>query len=98
MSELIKIGNQEMSIKEWAGKRVVTFADIDKVHERPSGTAGRNFRRNKDHFIEGVDFYKVNQPDEIRRLGITRPQGGTPIRNRICYRIWLFNAGEIFHR
>lgn len=67
-----------MSIKEWDGKRVVTFADIDKVHERPSGTAGRNFRRNKDHFIEGVDFYKVNQPDEIRRLGITRPQGGTP--------------------
>lgn len=78
MNELIKIGNQEMSIKEWDGKRVVTFADIDRVHERPSGTAGRNFRRNKDHFIEGVDFYKVNQPDEIRRLDITRPQGGTP--------------------
>ena len=34
MSELIKIGNQEMSMKEWDGKRVVTFADIDKVHER----------------------------------------------------------------
>jgi hypothetical protein len=29
------------------------------------------------HFIDGVDFYKINQPDEIRRLGISRPQGGT---------------------
>lgn len=67
-----------LQIKEYRGKRVVTFKDIDTVHKRPDGTASRNFRENRQRFISGVDFYKITQPDEIRRLGITRPQGGTP--------------------
>ena len=39
------------------------------MQNRPEGTAGRNFRANKEHFIEGVDFYKIC-PDEIRRNNI----------------------------
>lgn len=72
------IQGTEIQIKEYMGRRVVTFKDIDTVHQRPLGTASRNFRENRERFISGIDFYKVNQPDEIRRLGITRPQGGTP--------------------
>lgn len=37
----------------------------------------------REMLISGVDFFKVTQPDEIRRLGITRPQGGIP--NEIIY-------------
>ncbi len=66
MNDLIKIGNQEISVKEFNGKRVVTFKDVDMVHERPEGTAGRNFRENKARFIEGEDYFKVCA-DEIRR-------------------------------
>ena len=70
MQELIKIGNQEISIKEFQGKRVVTFKDVDVVHERPEGTARRNFNNNKKHLIEGEDYYFVKpidvQPYEIR--------------------------------
>lgn len=65
MENLIKIGNQEISVKEFNNQRVVTFKDIDTVHERPEGTAGRNFRENRNWFIEGTDFYKVCA-DEIR--------------------------------
>lgn len=80
MSEIIKINNNPIQIKELKGQRVVTFRDIDMVHERPEGTAGRNFRENKNRFIENIDFFEINQPDEIRRLGIKRPQGGTPTK------------------
>ena len=66
MEELIHIGNSDISIKEYSGQRVVTFKDIDSVHGRPDGTASRNFRSNKEHFIEGEDFFRVS-PDEIRR-------------------------------
>lgn len=66
MSNLIKIENQEISVKEFDGKRVVTFKDVDMVHKRPDGTAGRNFRENKDRFLEGEDYFKVCA-DEIRR-------------------------------
>lgn len=76
--QVTTIQGTEILVKEYMGRRVVTFKDIDAVHQRPLGTASRNFRDNRERFISCVDFFKVNQPDEIRRLGITRPQGGTP--------------------
>lgn len=75
MEQLIKINNQQLPVKEYKGQRVVTFKEIDKVHDRPEGTASRNFRRNRDHFVEGEDYFKI-QPDEIRRVGIKSPNGG----------------------
>ena len=78
MNELQVINNTQISIKEFSGQRVVTFKDIDAVHGRPDGTAKRNFRSNREHFIDGEDFFMLDQPDEIRSLGIQRPQGGTP--------------------
>jgi hypothetical protein len=74
MNDLIKINNTQISIKEYKGQRVVTFKDIDTVHKRPEGTASRNFRENRDKFIENIDFYFVKpndiQNDEIRRSEI----------------------------
>lgn len=61
----IAIGNTNVAIKEYKGQRVVTFKDIDTVHGRPDGTARRNFNRNREHFIEGEDFYKIT-PNEFR--------------------------------
>lgn len=77
MSELT-IGNVNIVIKEYQGQRVVTLKDIDTVHQRPDGTARRNFNTNKQHFIEGVDYFKI-QPYEIRTVGITSPNGGTVV-------------------
>lgn len=65
MNDLIKIGNQEISKKEFKNQRVVTFKDIDLVHERPDGTARKRFNDNKKHFIEGTDFFKIT-PSEFR--------------------------------
>lgn len=69
MSSLVHIGNSDISVKEYNGQRVVTFKDIDMVHGRPEGTASRNFRTNKERFINGEDFFKVSS-DEIRRTNI----------------------------
>lgn len=63
MTKTIAIQNGTLSVKEYRGQRVVTFADIEGVHARPKGTAGRNFRENKEHFIEGVDFYEISRKD-----------------------------------
>ena len=74
MSSLVKINNQNLEVKEFDGQRVVTFKDIDTLHERVEGTAGRNFRENKERFIENVDFFFVKPADiqnnEIRRSEI----------------------------
>ena len=72
------INKTELPIKEYQGQRVVTMKEIDAVHQRPEGTARKRFNDNKVHFIEGVDYFNVTQPSEIRTLGLERPQGGTP--------------------
>lgn len=74
----IIVADMELPIVERSGGRVVALAMVDHVHRRPEGTARRNFREHRHRFIEGEDFYELTQSDEIRRLGFTRPQGGTP--------------------
>ena len=48
-------------IKIWNDQRVVTFNDIDKVHQRPEGTASRNFKSNRKHFIKDVDYFLITR-------------------------------------
>lgn len=70
MNEVITIENTEMQIKEYNGQRVVTFKDIDAVHNRKSGTARKRFNENKSHFIEFEDYFKVS-PSVLRTaLGV----------------------------
>ena len=79
MSEAMIVQGTALQIKEYRGKRVVTFKDIDTVHKRPDGTASRNFRENRQRFISGVDFYSVEiTNDEFRRqFGISKNAGRT---------------------
>lgn len=87
MNELIHIGNADISIKEYNGRRVVTFKDIDMVHERPDGTARHRFAENKKRFIENEDYFVVTpqalenaELDGFRPIGIdTVSQRGTAL-------------------
>ncbi len=68
MMTQVTIQNTQIPVVEYQGKRVVTFAMIDKVHQRPEGTASRNFKSNRKHFIENEDFYPLDSKsiDEFR--------------------------------
>lgn len=74
MQVITLINNTPLAIKEYGGQRVVTFKDIDELHQRPEGTAKRNFTENRKHFIKGVDFVLVKpadfRKDEIRTFEI----------------------------
>lgn len=73
-NQIVKINNTDLSVKEFNEQRVVTFKDIDMLHERVEGTAGRNFRENKIHFVENEDFFFIKPAyvgnNEIRRSEI----------------------------
>ena len=58
--EAMIVQGTALQVKEYKGKRVVTFKDIDTVHKRPDGTASRNFRENRQRFIRGVDYEYFN--------------------------------------
>lgn len=65
MKNTIKINNQQLQVKQFKNQRVITFKEIDAVHNRPSGTARKRFNDNKKHFINGTDYFKIT-PSEFR--------------------------------
>lgn len=69
MNNLVVVNNKEIEIKEYVGQRVVTFKEIDSIHERVEGTAGRNFRDNKKHFIKDVDYFEVTTKNVVSLEG-----------------------------
>lgn len=71
----ITVGNHTLPIKEYNNVRVVTFKDIDSVHERPDGTARKRFNDNKKHFIEGEDYFKIKCSEVRPFFGQTLPNG-----------------------
>lgn len=75
MNEVMHICNTDISVKEYKGQRVVTFKDIDIVHERPDGTARKSFWRNKDHFVEGEDYFVLNMDEAQKVFNIAAPNG-----------------------
>lgn len=74
-NELVHIGNSDISVKEYNGQRVVTFKDIDTVHERPDGTARATFNRNKERFILGKDYFVCQTCEAKELFGVTAPNG-----------------------
>lgn len=75
MEKSISINRKQLPIKEYNGQRVVTFKDIDMVHSRPDGTAHRNFKANRNRFIEGVDYFGRNSSEAQKEFGIIAPNG-----------------------
>ena len=76
MNNNLKINNTTLLVKEWNGKRVITFKDIDFVHERPDGTARKAFNRNKNRLVENEDYFIIKpQTLENAYLGTKCPIG-----------------------
>lgn len=75
MNNTITINTTELAIKEYQGQRVVTLKEIDEVHQRPEGTARRNFNANKEHLIEGVDYFVRNPSEAAKEFDTIAPNG-----------------------
>lgn len=75
--QTLTINQRPVLLKEYKGQRVVTLKDIDLVHERPKGTARRNFNENKTHLIEGTDYFVRNSYEAKTEFGLTAPNGLT---------------------
>ena len=69
-NKIVKINNNDLSVKKFNGQRVVTFKDIDMLHQRVEGTANKRFIDNKKHFIADEDYFEITGETlrEFKRL------------------------------
>ena len=71
----VTINTPALTVKEYKGQRVVALKEIDKVHQRPEGTARKRFNDNKEHFIEGVDYFVRNPDEAAKEFDTIAPNG-----------------------
>lgn len=78
IASTVTIGDTELPIVEYKGKRAITLTMMDKAHKRPDKTAARNFRQHRDKLIKGEDYDVLDfaQNSEIRGIDIP-PRGLT---------------------
>ncbi|MGG1649696.1 ORF6N domain-containing protein [Paenibacillus sp. NRS-1780] len=73
--------SHELTVKEYRGQRVVTLKDVDELHRRVEGTASRNFRENRLHFISETDYFYL-QGSEATEFATTNFVGTNPSKIR----------------
>ena len=76
--QAIEISGTEIPVIEYRDERVITFKDIDRVHQRPDGTARKRFADNRKRFIDKKHYYLVDntQKSVFRTFGIDIPPRG----------------------
>lgn len=82
MNELVNIEGTDLRIREWNGQRVVTFKDIDTVHQRPSGTSRKAFNRNKNRFQLDSDYFVLLRDEAYKAFNCSAPNGLVLITER----------------
>jgi len=63
MSGYVKIVQKDLKIKEFNGQRIVTAYDIATLHGKEAREITQAMQRNKNRFIENVDFFTVTRGD-----------------------------------
>lgn len=61
MNNTMIILNEEIEIKEYNGKRVITAYDIAKLHGRDVKRINELFKNNRNRFIENEDYFIANK-------------------------------------
>ena len=82
MNELVNIEGTDLRIREWNGQRVVTFKDIDTVHQRLGGTARKAFNRNKNRFQLDSDYFVLLRDEAYKAFNCSAPNGLVLITER----------------
>lgn len=71
----VSIRGTDLQKVEYKGEPVVTFAQVDEVHRRPTSTARRTFNDHKHRFIKEVDYFVCNTYEASELLQRPAPRG-----------------------
>jgi hypothetical protein len=83
----VTIVDTTIPVIEYQGQRVITLAMVDRLHRRPDGTAKRNLADNKERFVEGKHFYRIDfsKKCEFHTFGINIPPRGLMVVTETGY-------------
>lgn len=71
MGSMVKVLDRKVPTVFFHKRAILTLPQVDDFHGRPQGTAKRNFRANREHFIEGEDFFEATYEEWNQLFGGT---------------------------
>lgn len=75
MKLIISDKTHEVTIKEYKGQRVVTFKDIDDLHEKNLGASRKTFNSHREQYLQGEDYFVLNTDEAFELFGVRAPNG-----------------------
>jgi len=63
--EIVSVAGQEIPVMYYRGRRVITLAQIDQLHERPPGTAKRTFYLRRNKFVKDREYFRVPADEQM---------------------------------
>lgn len=66
----VTVANMNVSIIEHKGQRVLTTEQVAQVYECNTTNIKKNFNENKERFVEGKHFFKL-EGEELNKLRVT---------------------------
>ena len=87
----VLICNRELEIRRYSGQRVITFKDVERLHEKKEGSVRLAFSRNKKRFIEGEHFFNITKKslentelfqNDTVNISVKSPNGLTVLTER----------------
>ena len=70
MSNLIKVIDKDLEVKEWRNERVVTVYDVALLHNREVREVNQQFNRVKNKLILNVDYFIIPKEEYLQSLGV----------------------------
>ena len=70
MSNLIKVIDKDLEVKEWRNERVVTVYDVALLHSREVREVNQQFNRVKNKLILNVDYFIIPKEEYLQSLGV----------------------------
>lgn len=73
MSRFMQSTRLDIPVKEIQGKRVVSYKQIAELHQVDVKNIQMNFKNNRNHFIEGIDYFQFKEnSSETKNLLVSR--------------------------
>ena len=61
MSKIMQRTGHDLPAKEIKGQRVVSYKQIAQLHQVDVKNLQMNFKNNRKHFIDGVDYFQIKE-------------------------------------
>lgn len=83
MNNIININGRAIERVDHKGQPVISLPMMDELHERPKGTAKRNFRSNRKHFVENEDYFHL-KGEALSLFKANRGRNSSPVSENLA--------------